>query len=64
VSTPSSAPIRNSPKRIPVSNRCSSAVARPQSRVSSSVRAAPDPVPPRAASRSIAASTSVTVREA
>ena len=45
VMTPSSAPWRSSPESRPNRNRCSSSVARPNSSLTSALRAAADPFP-------------------
>ncbi len=45
VMTPSSAPWRSSPESRPTRNRCSSAVARPNSSPTSALRAAAEPFP-------------------
>ena len=45
VITPSSAPWRSSPESRPTRNRCSSAVARPNSSPTSALRAAAEPFP-------------------
>ncbi len=58
VITPSSAPCRSSPDSSPIRNRCSSAVARPNSSPTSALRAAAEPFPATAPIAENAASTS------
>ena len=59
VITPSSAPWRSSPDSSPTRNRCSSAVARPNSSPTSALRAAAEPFPDTAPMAESAASTSL-----
>ena len=61
--TPSSAPWRSSPESSPIRNRCSAAVARPNSSATSRRRSACDPGPASRPIRSKAASTPATVRD-
>ena len=62
VMTPSSAPWRSSPESRPYRNRCSSSVARPNSSLTSALRAAADPFPESAPIAEKPASTSLRVR--
>ncbi len=61
VMTPSSAPWRSSPESRPNRNRCSSSVARPNSSLTSALRAAAEPFPETAPIAEKPASTSLSV---